>query len=386
MRLAVIAIAPAPYRGPLFARLARLSTSEMRVFYLHGRDSLRGWTNGPLDYPAEFVPCLTPERCYPLPLLGAVNPTLTRRLAGFRPDALVVYGHSYQSQYQAMRWAARRQVPYFLRCDRNPDSLVFRRDGGPMKMAWVKERVVRYFTNHAAGALTIGTANDRYWEHFGVRSERRFLAPFAVDNEWFGTVADRYRPHRQEIRRSEGLPSGRLLLFAGRLALEKNLAALLRAMQACGPSQVSLLILGSGPQESRLRQEAQRLGLTHVFFRSFESQEEVAKLYAIVDGLILPSLSEGWGLVVNEAMASGLPVLVSRRCGCAIDLVREGRNGYLFDPVDEESIIESLKRFARLTDEEVGAFGDASRGIVAEWNYERAVDGFQRALRSVAAS
>ena len=91
-------------------------------------------------------------------------------------------------------------------------------------------------------------------------------------------------------------------------------------------------------------------------------------------------------MVVNEAMASGLPVLVSRRCGCAIDLVREGRNGYLFDPVDEESIIESLKRFARLTDEEVGAFGDASRGIVAEWNYERAVDGFQRALRSVAAS
>ena len=310
MRLAVIAIAPAPYRGPLFARLARLSTSEMRVFYLHGRDSLRGWTNGPLDYPAEFVPCLTPERCYPLPLLGAVNPTLTRRLAGFRPDALVVYGHNYQVSTRRCAGQPEDRSPTSCDVTAIPTALVFRRDGGPMKMAWVKERVVRYFTSHAAGALTIGTANDRYWEHFGVRSERRFLAPFAVDNEWFGTVADRYRPHRQEIRRSEGLPSGRLLLFAGRLALEKNLAALLRAMQACGPSQVSLLILGSGPQESRLRQEAQRLGLTHVFFRSFESQEEVAKLYAIVDGLILPSLSEGWGVPVQPERESERSALV----------------------------------------------------------------------------
>ncbi len=386
MRLAIIAIAPAPYRDPLFARLARLSGYEMRVFYLHERDALRGWTTRPHDYPAEFVPCLTPERFYRLPLLGAVNPALTRRLAEFRPDALVVYGHSYQSQYQAMRWAARRQVPYFLRCDSNPESLVFRRDGGAVKMARLKNRVVRYFTRRAAGVLTIGTANDRYWEHFGIRSEGRFLAPFAVDNQWFGTIADQQRPRRGEIRRSQGLPSGRLLLFAGRLVPKKNLAAVLKALQAHGRPQLSLLIVGSGPEEFYLRQQVQQLGLTQIFFRSFESQEEVAKLYAAVDGLILPSLSEGWGLVVNEAMASGLPVLVSRRCGCAVDLVREGQNGYLLDPVDEQSIIESLNRFVRLTDEEVGAFGEASRGIVAEWNFERAVDGFQRALRSVAAS
>ena len=386
MRLSIIAVAPAPYRDPLLRRLAELRGVELKVFYLHSKDSVRGWNSGLFDYPAEFVPCLTPERFYPVPVLGAVNPSLTRHLAEFRPDVLVVYGHSYHSQYQAMRWAARQQVPYFLRCDRNPYNLVFRRDGGPVKMARAKERVIRYFTIRAAGVLTIGTANDRYWEHFGVCPQRRFLAPFAVDNEWFGTVAEQHRPCRREIRRNQGLPTGRLLLFAGRLAPEKNLDALLRALRACERSQLSLLILGSGPLQPSLRREAQQLGLDNVFFRAFESQEEVAKLYAVVDGLVLPSLSEGWGLVVNEAMATGLPVLVSRRCGCAIDLVREGKNGYLFDPADGESIIEAIKLFARLTDAEVGAFGDTSRRIVAEWNYQQAVDGFQRALRSVTAS
>ena len=358
----------------------------MRVFYLHERDSLRGWNLRSLDYPADFVPCVTPERLYPLPLLGAVNPTLGRHLTRFRPTALVVYGHSYQSQYQAMHWAARRQVPYFLRCDRNPDSLVFRRDGGPVKMARLKERVIRYFTTRAAGVLTIGTANDGYWEHFGVRPERRFLAPFAVDNEWFRTVADHQRPLRKEIRHGLGLPSGRLLLFAGRLAREKNLAALVQALRTCGQPQLSLLILGSGPQETQLRRDAQNLGSANVFFRGFQSQEEVAKIYAAVDGLILPSLSEGWGLVVNEAMASGLPVLVSERCGCAADLVREGENGFLLNPASRKSISESLSRFARLTDANLRTFGESSRRLVADWNYDRAVEGFRRALRSVAAS
>ena len=383
MRLSIIAIAPAPYRDPLFRRLAGLQGVELRVFYLHGRDSVRGWNSTLVDHPAEFVPCLTPERLYPLPLLGSVNPSVVRRLAGFRPDALVVYGHSYYSQYHAMHWAARKQVPYFLRCDSNPDSLVVRRDGGPVRMQRLKERVTRYLTRRAAGVLTIGTANDRYWEHFGIHPERRFLAPFAVDNQRFGSVADRERPHRQEIRRSQGLPAGRLLLFAGRLVPKKNLCALLRALQSCRQAQPSLLILGSGPQEFHLRREVQRLGLTHVYFRRFASQKEVATLYATVDGLILPSISEGWGLVVNEAMASGLPVLVSKRCGCALDLVRNGKNGFVLDPTSEASIGDALRRFAELTHDQLRAFSDESRRLVADWSYDRTVEGFRRALGSL---
>ena len=158
MRLSIIAIAPAPYRDPLFRRLAGLSGVELRVFYLQGKDSVRGWNAGLFDYPAEFVSCLTPERLYPLPLLGSVNPSIVRRLASFQPSVLVVYGHSYHSQYQAMRWASGRQVPYLLRCDRNPDSIIFRRDGGAVRGRRFKEHIIRYFTTRAAGALTIGTA------------------------------------------------------------------------------------------------------------------------------------------------------------------------------------------------------------------------------------
>lgn len=384
MRLSIIAIAPAPYRDPLFRRLAGLSGIELRVFYLHGKDSVRRWSSGLFDYPAEFVPCLTPERLYPLPLLGSINPSIVRRLAAFRPDALVVYGHSYQSQYQAMRWARRRQIPYLLRCDRNPDSIVFRRDGGAVRGPRFKEHIIRYFTARAAGALTIGTANDRYWEHYGVPVERRFLAPLAVDNEFFRAAADEHRLSRPRIRDEMGLPQGRVLLFAGRLAQEKNLVRLVRAMgDSRGRPRPSLLVLGSGPLEGHLRREAARLGLTSIFFQGFRSQEDLAKVYAAVDGLILPSLSEGWGLVVNEAMAGGLPVLVSNRCGCAVDLVRDGENGFVLDPTSEASIGDAVVRFAELTPDQLRAFSDRSRGLVANWSYDRAVEGFQRALARV---
>ena len=386
MRLSIIAIAPAPYRDPLFRRLAGLSGVELRVFYLQGKDSVRGWNAGLFDYPAEFVSCLTPERLYPLPLLGSVNPSIVRRLASFQPSVLVVYGHSYHSQYQAMRWASGRQVPYLLRCDRNPDSIIFRRDGGAVRGRRFKEHIIRYFTTRAAGALTIGTANDRYWEHYGVPAERRFLAPIAVDNEVFRAAAEENRPLRREIRRSLDLPPGRLLMFAGRLAPEKNIERLLRAMSYCPAGRFSLLILGSGPLEAALRQQGCRLGLENIFFRSFRPQAEVARVYAAVDGLILPSLSEGWGLVVNEAMASGLPVLVSQRCGCAVDLVREGENGFLFDPTSEKSISAALLRFADLPDDQLRAFSQESRRLVARWNYDNAVDGFLKALGSVTAS
>jgi glycosyltransferase involved in cell wall biosynthesis len=384
MRLAIIGIAPAPYRDRLFERIANAPHVEPRVFYLHNRDSLRGWTAAPLSYPAEYVPCLTPERFYHLPLLGAVNPALPRSLAAFAPDCLLVYGHSFLAQYQAVRWAIERRVPYFLRCDSNPYNIVASRSGRPSRWRAAKSWIIRKIGSRAAGVLTIGTANGRFWEHYGVPADKRIFAPFSVDNEWFERQSRLHRANREQLRQEMELPQGRILLFAGRFVEAKNLRRLLAACQGFAARGVSLLLAGGGPLEAALRGQAARQTPRNIHFRPFQNQAEMPKYYALADGLILPSLFEPWGLAVNEAMASGLPVFVSQRCGCAEDLVQPGENGMIFDPFDDGRIRDCLRSFAEFSDSALQRMGQRSREIVEPWNADRAAASFLDAFRGAA--
>jgi len=375
----------APYRNALFERIAAEPDFEPRVFFLHPQDSLRGWTSERLGFPAEFVPCWTPERLYSWPGLGGVNPSLSRRIEAFGPDVLLIYGHAYWTQWQAMRWAVRRGAPYFLRCDSNLNNLAYNRRGGKARWSALKTRILRRWVRTASGALTIGRANDRYWAHMGVPEQKRFLAPFAVDNDFFTGAAERFRKARETLQAEMGIGGGRVLLFAGRLIPEKNLHRLLRAWGRCGLAGARLLVAGSGPLEDELRGLAASLGLRNAVFHGFQDQQGMARLYAAADALILPSLSERWGLVVNEAMASGLPVFVSGRCGCVPDLVQHGVNGWRFDPADDASLEEALDRFGRLPDADLRQWGEASRAIISRWNHSETIAGFRRAFRSTAA-
>ena len=384
-RLAVIAVAFAPYREPFFARLAATSGIELKVFYLHARDSLRSWARD-AEYAGEAVPCLTPEALYSLPVFGAVNPSLKRRLAEFQPTCLIVCGHSYVSQFVAMRWAARKGIPYLLRCDHTPLKIVTRRGNRPVRWVAARGRVVRYFAKRSAGALTIGSENDRFWAYYGIPPERRFFAPFAVKNELFIEAADWARSRKVQLRAELGIPRGRLLIFAGRFVEEKNLPRLLEAMKLADREELLLLLVGDGPQRSEVEHAAAQHASGRVFFAPFRAQADLAKMYAMADGLVLPSVLDGWGLVVNEAMAAGLPVLVSTACGCAPDIVRPYENGFLFDPHRVDSIAAALMAFTDLSEDDLARFGEKSRDLIRDWNYGTAVAGVQRALQAVSAS
>jgi glycosyltransferase involved in cell wall biosynthesis len=383
-RLAVVAVASAPYREPFFARLAKTDGVELRVFYLHSQDSLRSWAKQG-EYQGETIPCLTPEALYSLPVLGAVNPALKRRLAEFQPTCLIVCGHSFASQFIAMRWARCKGIPYLLRCDHTPLNVVTNRENRPVRWAGARGRVVRYFAERSAGALTIGSENDRFWAYFGIPSERRFFAPFAVTNELFIAAAEETRPRKARLREELGIPGGRLLIFAGRFVEKKNLRRLLQAIELSDRENLILLLVGDGPLRSELKRAAAEHAPGRVFFAPFRSQADLAKMYAIADGLVLPSVLDGWGLVVNEAMAAGLPVLVSTACGCAPDLVRPNENGFLFDPQRIDSIAGALMAFADLSQANLVRFGEKSRELIRDWNYDKATAGVCRALEAVSA-
>jgi glycosyltransferase involved in cell wall biosynthesis len=285
--------------------------------------------------------------------------------------------------------------------------------------------------------LTVGKRNREYLEHYGVPSEKMFFAPHFVDNEWFAARAAEVRRQELEVRKEWGARAEDLVaLFVGKFIPKKRPADLLKAMvnlrgestpepsqegnkptgaapllggvgsgsaarpnpegrvTRVPPNSVSdswnsplrdalAVFVGSGELEPALRADAEALG-ARAHFAGFKNQSELPRYYAAADVLVLPSDGgETWGLVVNEAMACGLPAIVSDAVGCAPDLIEEGRTGFTF-PVGDcaqlalrlESLAEMKMRrhdFARALAEKMGYYSVAA-----------AVSGTVRAARALA--
>lgn len=239
----------------------------------------------------------------------------------------------------------------------------------------LKSLIVRSF--HAA--FVAGTPQVRYFASLGLPRDRIFTGYDCIDNEGFALQADAARADAEAVRRRLNLPNS-YLLSLGRLVPKKNLETLMRAYAALPAGFAPpLLIVGSGPEEARLRELASLLGLTitpvddcprtgEVNFYGFCPNRDTAAIYALASAFILPSLEEEWGLVVNEAMACGCPVLVSDRAGCCEDLVADGVNGFVFDPSDADSIASVFRRFLDASPEKKSEMGIASRRRISAWD------------------
>lgn len=143
------------------------------------------------------------------------------------------------------------------------------------------------------------------------------------------------------------------------------------------------MLLGDGDLRFSVFNLRSSLGLDAcVHLPGFKQYDELPAYYGCASVFIHASITEQWGLVVNEAMASGLPVLVSNRCGCAQDLVQEGVNGFTFDPYNVEQLAELMLRISAFQDVSLSAFGDASRKLISNWGLERFAEGMSQAVRT----
>jgi glycosyltransferase involved in cell wall biosynthesis len=218
-------------------------------------------------------------------------------------------------------------------------------------------------------AIAGGKAHVRYLEELGFPLDRVAKYYDVVDNAFYQTEAaalrNRYSPT------DFGLPRA-YFLYVGRLASEKGLDSLLHAFKRYREQsgRLNLAIVGGGPQRNELEKLRRTLGLEHcVVLPGHKNSSELIAWYAFAECFILPSRREPWGLVTNEAMAAGLPVIVSNRCGCAEDLVVEGYNGYTFDPADPDALTSTMLHFTQPSDVRT-PMGMASQRIVATYSPE----------------
>jgi glycosyltransferase involved in cell wall biosynthesis len=235
----------------------------------------------------------------------------------------------------------------------------------PWWREWPKRRVV----DLCETALVAGTRHKKYLTQLGMPEDRIWSGYDVVDNAHFAEGADKARKRGSFLRNELALPA-RYMLTCCRFVKKKNLKRLIEGYahyRRRADTPRALVLVGDGPQRDALEERVTRLGLDDdVYFPGFGQYDDLPPYYGLADAFVLPSTHEQWGLVVNEAMAAGLPVLVSERCGCAPDLVIDGENGHTFDPYDVDAIANALGRLPE-NKEALRRMGRASRKRVQEW-------------------
>ncbi|ARK11437.1 glycosyltransferase family 4 protein [Fibrella sp. ES10-3-2-2] len=236
-----------------------------------------------------------------------------------------------------------------------------------------REQIKRAFVKQCHGYFCFGSRAADYLVQLGANPSRILVANNAVvDNAFLQETYTANLPSREQQQSALDL-APRNIIYVGRLIAIKNLTALIQAFaEACQANPTAnwgLILLGEGDQKSALQQQAHALGLSHkIRFLPGCNWQDVPRFLALADVLVLPSQSEPWGLVVNEAMACGLPVLVSDRCGCVDDLVQDGQNGYRFDPDQPGQLADRVGRLLRASASDLTSMGAASTRIVDRFN------------------
>jgi glycosyltransferase involved in cell wall biosynthesis len=378
IRVAAVFPEPTPYRAPLLDRVAALPEVDLTVLYAARTVAGRTWRVQP-RHRAVFLRGLRvpgAERVfhhdYP------VTPGIASALNEARPDVVVVSGWSTFAAQGAIAWCRVRGVPYVL--------VVESHDEGP-RPGWrrrVKGTVVPRVVANASGVLVTGTLARNSMVARGARAERVRIFANTIDVEEFAAAAQRLAPSQAEARAALGAePDDLVVLSVARLAPEKGLDVLVRAVAEADDARVLLVLAGVGPERGRLEQLACELGVRLALAGDVE-WERVVELYAAADVFALLSEREPWAVVVNEAAACGLPLVLSDRVGAAHDLLRDGENGRLVAAGDVAAAAAALRELAASSDLR-RAQGARSRELARDWGYGPSVEGFVEAVREAAA-
>lgn len=291
-------------------------------------------------------------------------------LTKYDPDIVALPGWATPECFAAMAWARRsaRRI-LMMSASQKEDA---------QRQTWreaMKARVVGL----SDAALVGGTPHQEYISALGIPPQRVFKGYDAVDNSYFETGADRARETADKVRKEHGLPD-RYLLASGRFIPKKNLIRLVEAyaiaLQKTRGIQ-DLVIIGDGQERASIEDAIEAAGIMgRVHLPGFKTYEELPGYYGLSDGFVHVSTSEQWGLVINEAAASGVPLVASSACGATGEILVEGENGCVVDAKDTGSIADALIWLMSLSNSERDAAGRAARESARQWSPERFAKGF----------
>lgn len=386
VRLLVVTSHPIQYQAPLFRLLASDPHLDVEVLFLTLPDAAHQGEG----FGVPFV--------WDTPLLTGYQWRQAQRLAGagglsafsglrlqqpFKelnnpssgpPDAVLITGWQCLGLLQLCVAALMKRIPVLLRMENNDQ----RYRNLPQRL------LHRFLVGQTKFVLPVGNANARYYRGLGVDSRRMIVAPYCVDHDHFALLADQARPRRSELRRQWGVADKAFcFLFCGKFQHKKHPSDILDAMELLKTSNaldaVHCIFVGSGDLAEQLKVQASQSQLP-VTFVGFLNQGQLSSAYVAADALVLPSDGdETWGLVVNEAMACGLPAIVSDQVGCADDLIKDGVTGFRYPGRNIEALAKAMQEMADhpLASQEMGR--QANHLVKSRYSLEAAAQAIRQA-------
>lgn len=378
IKFIVLVSHPIQYFAPVYRALAQHMDLDFTVLYRTrvGLDSYFDpgfgqtiqWDIPLLDgYRSEFLSSKSH--------LDGIEWSIIPKLLQHRPDVLLLHGYNQATNLLALLVAKLIGTRVLIRGDT-------RLSAHHGKSAW-KKQFKQWLFRGIDGCVSIGSLNRNYYEWLGMPSERIYFAPFCIDNDAFDLGASRSMM-REKFRRELGIElAARVIVFASKLTVRKRVMDLISAMAGIckSHSDVILIVAGSGSEETALLESA-AIKTGWLRFVGFKNQSELPVLFAASDLFVLPSSDEPWGLVVNEAMAAGLPVIVSDDVGAAPDLV-EGKDTGLIFPVGDIRRLADALEYLLDSPEALERMGRNARAIIKEWSVSASAEGIARAVHSV---
>lgn len=293
-------------------------------------------------------------------------------------DVVVVNGWVVKSCLQTARACRRLRLPCVVRGEAN----------NLRPRAWWKRFIHRRLMRFYDAFCPIGKASAAFYQELGIDSRYLFPAPYCIENDRLAANSPRDAAAIADARERFGLtPEKTVLLFCGKLIEKKQPLGLLEAVRLAVASGADFEVLLVG--EGELRGQCESFVAQHdlpVRFAGFLNQSEIGHAYSASDALVLPSdHGETWGLVVNEAFATGLPALVSDQVGCHVDLIREGETGWVHPFGDWNAFSRQIAQ-ATADRDRLSEMGRKASELIQRYSPRAAADGILQAARFAAAN
>lgn len=290
-----------------------------------------------------------------VPLLNRFYTTL-KRVVAFKPDVINLPGYYEPAMVLVQLCCRLMGIKVVLSIDSTESDNA---------NVWYREAIKRFIIGQANGFFCYGTLAADYMKKLGANESQILMRNNAVDNDAVATIYN--QTDKEALRKQHNVKTKRNFIYIGRLMKIKNIICLLDAFESLNTDDWGLLLVGNGGDKEEILDHIEKNGLKNITFVSAQPWQKVPEYLALADVLVLPSYSEPWGLVVNEAMACGVPVIVSDKCGCSIDLVQNNINGFTFDPTNINELASRMSYFVE-NPEKIDDFGRKGKDIIIQYS------------------
>ncbi len=379
---------PIQYVSPLVRELSKFH--KLKVYYYGGEESFKidkgfcqkiKWDIPLLDgYRSTFLKNSSNAKSMSTKFTDAINFEIFSLLNKVDSDIVIVNGWAYMSDWFVLIAAKLFRHQVWMRSEMPWNQELMKPNSLKKSLKfWIFKNIVfKYFVQRF---LYIGKQNKAFYLNHGVEEYRLIFAPYAVENERFKALKS---PDKISYRQKYDIPAdSTIILYSGKLIDKKRPLDLLKAFQQLHNNNALLFYVGDGPLRGQIEEEVKKHQIKNVIISGFINQSEIGNIYNMADVFVMCSgIGETWGLSINEAMNFGLPIIVSETCGSALDLVENGKNGFVF----KEGAIDDLRTYLDIICSDVSLrlnFGKSSEKKIVEFSHQLTAANISNSLAGI---